>query len=375
MVQDVNGDSGRNGVPTYAWRRSLRRAVLTWYDQHARDLPWRRSRDPYRVWISEIMLQQTQVETVRPYFERFVARFPSVIALAAADEADVLRMWEGLGYYRRARQVHQAARQIVQQHEGRFPKQAEQVRGLPGIGRYTAGAVLSIAFDQRQPILEGNTLRLYSRLLGYLDDPRRSAGQQKLWEFAEAILPHHRVGRFNQAMMELGSQICKPRQPACALCPLARLCPTRAHGWQARIPAESKKARYESIAETAVIVQRRGRVLLRRCGPGERWEGLWDFPRFARESSVGQLVDIAEQVERQTGVRVRLGSQLAQLKHTVTRFRITLTCFEASYRAGRPLDGENCRWVSADELTRYPLSVTGRKLSRWVGHVAVDGLG
>jgi A/G-specific adenine glycosylase len=349
-----------------AWRRSLRRAVFVWYERHARDLPWRRSLDPYRVWVSEIMLQQTQVETVRAYFERFVARFPTAAALAGADETEVLRLWEGLGYYRRARLLQQAAKRIVELHQGEFPRTVEQVRELPGIGRYTAGAILSIAFDQRQPILEGNTIRLYSRLLGYFGDPRGSAGQKKLWDFAEAILPRRRVGRFNQAMMEIGSTVCKPRRPGCEICPLARHCPTQAFGWQLDIPAESKKTRYEDIAETAVIVRRQKRVLLRRCGPRERWEGLWDFPRFARESAAGDLYDVADQVESQTGVRVSVVSQLTELKHAVTRFRITLTCFQADYQAGQPRDRVNCRWVTADELAQYPLSVTGRELSRWV---------
>lgn len=345
-----------------SWRRSLRRALLSWYDRHARILPWRASRDPYRVWISEVMLQQTQVETVKPYFARFVEQFPSVADLAAADEATVLRLWEGLGYYRRARQLHQAARTIVAEHQGRFPASLDQLRTLPGIGRYTAGAILSIAFDQRQPILEGNTLRLYSRLLAYEADPRRAEGQRRLWEFAQQILPRQRVGAFNQALMELGSEICTPRQPACDSCPLARLCPTRARGWQDRIPLSAKKTVYETIDETAVIVQRHQTVLLRRCGPRERWAGLWDFPRFGNDPTAPDHGQLAEQVSRLTGIQVHVGRRLSQLRHAVTRFRIRLTCYAATYRAGRPRDPDNCRWVKPTELHAYPLSATGRKL-------------
>ncbi len=265
-----------------------------------------------------------------------------------------------------ARQLHQAAQQIVAQHQGQFPATLDEVLTLPGVGRYTAGAILSIAFDQRQPILEANTLRLYSRLLGYRQDPRRAAGQRRLWEFAATILPRQRVGEFNQAMMELGSTLCKPRRPACHICPLTRLCPTRAHGWQDQIPVASKKVRYEEIAEAAVMVRRRQLVLLRRCGPQERWAGLWDFPRFAHDPDLDGGQPLPQQVAELTGVHVHIGPRLTVLKHGVTRFRITLTCYHADYQSGRPRDPQNCRWVPADDLAAYPLSVTGRKLARWI---------
>ena len=193
-------------LPDAPWRRGFRRRLKTWYADHARDLPWRRSRDPYAVWVSEIMLQQTQVATVRGYFDRFIRAFPTIDALARADEQDVLRLWEGLGYYRRARQLHAAAKIVADEHGGRFPRNRDAVDRLPGIGRYTAGAILSIAFDQRQPILEANTVRLFCRLLGYEGDPASTAGQRLLWAMAEAVLPRREVGLFNQALMELGSE-------------------------------------------------------------------------------------------------------------------------------------------------------------------------
>ncbi len=197
-----------------AWLRTFRRRLRKWYDQHARDLPWRGTRNPYAVWLSEIMLQQTQVETVKPYFQRFLAALPTIRALAEADEQQVLRLWEGLGYYRRARQLHQAARRIVAHHDGRFPSDPAAVQRLPGIGRYTAGAILSIAFGQRRPILEANTVRVFSRLLAYDGQTTSSAGQKLLWAAAEAVLPSRDVGRFNQALMELGSEVCRGRSPA-----------------------------------------------------------------------------------------------------------------------------------------------------------------
>ena len=219
--------SSENAIPivgsTVLWKQ-----LLSWYDRSRRKLPWRappgETTDPYRVWLSEIMLQQTQVATVEPYYQRFLERFPTLQALAAAPQQQVLRLWEGLGYYRRARSLHAAAKEIVQHHDGRFPENPELVKSLPGIGRYTAGAILSIALDQRQPILEGNTIRLLSRLSGYTDDVTSGSGQKQLWAISEMLLPRKRVGTFNQALMELGALVCTPRQPKCESCPVMSLC-------------------------------------------------------------------------------------------------------------------------------------------------------
>ena len=257
-----------------AWLRSFRRKLRAWYDQNARELPWRGTRDPYAVWLSEIMLQQTQVETVKPFFQRFLAALPTIRALAQADERQVLRLWEGLGYYRRARQLHQAARQIVANHDGRFPADPQSVEQLPGIGRYTAGAILSISFDQRRPILEANTVRLFSRLLAYDSQTTSAAGQKLLWAAAEAVLPVHDVGRFNQALMELGSRICRSRAPACDLCPAAGLCHAQQRGMQNEIPRPKPRTQFEEVAEAAVLVRRRGRVLVIQWPEGRRWAGL-----------------------------------------------------------------------------------------------------
>ncbi len=309
------------------------------------------------------MLQQTQVTTVIPYYQQFLARFPSIAALAAAQESDVLRQWEGLGYYRRARQMHAAARAIVDQHQGVFPREIEAVRALPGIGRYTAGAILSIAFDQRQPIVEANTVRLYSRLLGYDQDPRSGRGQALLWEFAESLLPRKRVGEFNQSLMELGSEICTPRQPACDQCPLATLCPTQAQGLQDRIPALKKKPAVEAIRQACVVVWRNNRVLLRKCGDHERWAGMWDFPRFDLQTQRGAALrkELEEKVVEMTGIQIRPGTRLTTINHCVTRYRIQLICYEATHEAG-VVGGNQLAWVRPARLPEYPLNVTARKI-------------
>src|SRR5262249_26065537 len=199
----------------------LPRRLRAWFDRHRRDLPWRRDRDPYRVWVSEVMLQQTTVAAVGPYFERFLAAFPSLADLAAADEQDVLRLWEGLGYYRRPRHLHAAPRRLVSEHGGTLPDDPAVWRDLPGVGRYILGAVLSQAFDRRLPIVEANSLRVLCRLFGYAGDPRSGEGQRWLWETAETVLPAERVGDFNQALMGLGALGCTPAAPPCGRCPLA----------------------------------------------------------------------------------------------------------------------------------------------------------
>jgi len=355
-------------LPAAAWRQRFRRLVRGWYAQHARDLPWRHRGDPYPIWISEIMLQQTQVATVKHYFERFLDAFPTIEALARADEQDVLRLWEGLGYYRRARQLHQAARVVVHDHGGTFPRDAEAVRRLPGIGRYTAGAILSIAFDARKPILEANTTRLFTRLLAYRGDPTSAAGNRLLWAMARAVLPRKDVGTYNQALMELGGRVCLGKTPRCRQCPVVSLCRAYAEGLQAKIPATKPKPPPEARHEAALIVRRRGRVLLLKCPDGGRWAGLWDFPRFLVQSNSAAAIrpELRDHLRRQTGILVEPGRRLKTITHGVTRFRITLDCYEARYLSGpgaKP-DATRIRWPRPAELAHYPLNTTARKLAR-----------
>ncbi len=261
-----------------AEKQSLRRRLLAWYHKHARDLPWRRSRDPYRVWISEIMLQQTQVATVRDYFTRFIAAFPDIRSLADANEIDVLRLWEGLGYYRRARQLHAAAKQVVEIHSGKFPHDLVELQSLPGIGRYTAGAIASIAFDQHAPILEANTIRLFSRLLAFTGEATSAAGQSTLWRFAEEILPQKDVAHFNQALMELGSLVCTPIEPLCDQCPLATLCKANKLQLQHAIPAAKPRPAFTHLREAAIILSQSGGARMQ--------ESLLSLMQMAKTSAV-----------------------------------------------------------------------------------------
>jgi A/G-specific adenine glycosylase len=356
-------------LPDRRWRQSFTRKLRTWFDKAKRDLPWRRSRDPYRIWVSEIMLQQTTVAAVIAYFERFMAAYPTVVELAAAPERDVLRLWEGLGYYRRARQLHAAAQEITGEHGGTFPSEPAAIRALPGIGRYTAGAIASIAFDLPEPILEANTVRLLSRLSAYRDDPLARAGQEHLWAWAAAIVPTKEPGLFNQALMELGALICTPREPQCEACPVASLCAAKRLGLVNEIPKPKAKKVFEEIREAAVLIRRKDEVLLIERAAGERWGGLWDFPRYSVDAEQADNITAAlrTEIKLTLGVVVTLGEHLHTLKHGVTRFKITLEAHDATYKAGKlkpvaPFAA--ARWVSPKDIAQYPLNTTGRKLTK-----------
>lgn len=323
--------------------------LVAWYARARRDLPWRRSRDPYRVWVSEIMLQQTQVERVKVYFTRFIAAFPSVRALAAADEDDVLRLWEGLGYYRRARQLHAAAKQIVAKHRGRFPQTLEGLQSLPGIGRYTAGAILSIAFDERAPIVEANSRRVIARLFGHAARLDAPGGDAPIWEIAERLVPAESPGAFNQALMDLGSLVCTPDRPLCTTCPLARLCVAHRTRRTATIPARAARKQAKDIREIAVVVRRGDRVLVERRGEGEWWSGLWDFPRAASPKALAAFGP---------GKRRKLG----RIAHTVTHHKISLEVVEIAVPRTRRT-AANRAWVPVGKLATLAMSAPGRRIA------------
>jgi A/G-specific adenine glycosylase len=349
-----------------ALRPWLARRLRPWFDRHQRDLPWRRDRDPYRIWVSEVMLQQTQVATVVPYFERFLRAFPTVADLAAAALADVLRLWEGLGYYRRARDLHRAARLLVERHGGAFPDDPAVLGRLPGLGRYTRNAVLSQAFDRRLPILEANSRRVLSRLFGRAEDPRQAEANRWLWRAAEDVLPARGAGAFNQALMELGALVCTPLAPDCAGCPLAPRCRARRLGLQGQIPARAPAPPATRVEEAAVVVWRGRRVLLVQRPPGGRWAGLWEFPHAPLEDGEPHEAAAARLLADRTGVEARLGAELMTLRHGITRYQITLTCFEAVYAAGefRPGFYVAGLWLAAEDLAAYPVSAPQRRLAR-----------
>jgi len=379
----------------------LQQLVLQWYGENGRRLPWRETQDAYRIWLSEIMLQQTTVAAVIPYFQRFIVRFPTVQALAAADVDEVLRHWEGLGYYSRARNLHRAAGVICGEHGGEFPRSLEKLQTLPGIGRYTAGAIAAFAWDLPAPILEANTERLYARLTALTEPSDSTSGRKKLWEFAESIVPRSRAGDFNQALMDLGSRICTPVAPHCDDCPLAALCRARQEGRAEQFPVRRPRAAVTELSELAVVLERGGEVLLRQRGLSERWAGMHDFPRIELSPELGREIPSMEWssqragqkqkvprkprgrslftadsdvlpealqplIERSTGLRAGALAGTLHTVYAVTRYRVSLTvirCAPAD-RGAEPAVGW-C-WHPLESLEKLPMPTTARKIVNWL---------
>ena len=343
-------------------------ALLAWFDQQAADLPWReneRAPDPYRVWLSEIMLQQTQVSTVIPYFNHFLAAFPDVHALAAAPLDDVLKRWEGLGYYSRARNLHQTARIVAGEHAGRFPVTAAELQTLPGIGRYTAGAIASICYGERVPVVDGNVIRVFARLLDLDDDVTQAATKSKLWHIAANWLPAQRPGAYNQALMELGQTICRPRAPRCDACPLRAHCAAYGAGTQAQRPVKRRKAptpHYDVVA--GIIYNEDGRLLIAQRPPDGLLGGLWEFPGGKQEADETLPQALRRELREELAIEVTVGELFVVVRHAFTHFRITLHAFECRYRSGPPqtIGAQAFAWVQLDELDRYTFGKADREI-------------
>lgn len=357
-----------------AWCDRVRRGLRAWYAGGHRDLPWRRDRDPYRVLVSEMMLVQTTVAAVIPYFERFLAQFPTVEALANADEAEVLKAWEGLGYYRRARQLHAAAKVIAGQHAGLVPDDLEALLALPGIGRYIAGAVLSFAFDRPAPIVEANTQRVLARLLAWTEDLAKPQTQKRLWTAADRLVPEVEPGEFNQAFMELGATVCTVREPRCLVCPIAAECLARAEGIQDSLPIKTPKPPPLEGIEATAIVRRSGCLLMVQRGPSRLWEGFWEFPTIhiagsdPAGRSFGDAIDLGEGVRRLTGVNIAAGEAEHTIKFGVTKHRITLNVHQASDLGGEvvpAVDFKAASFVKPDDVSGLTMGSAMRRVARW----------
>lgn len=350
-----------------AERGRLRKSLLRWYQANSRELPWRQHRDPYPIWVSEIMLQQTQVATVIPYFHRFLSLFPSIKKLAQADEQAVLRAWEGLGYYRRARHLHQAARHIVQHHEGRFPVDVKDVEALPGFGRYTIGAVLSQAFGHPLPIVEANVTRVFTRLLAWTNELESKATQNWLWQTAETLLPSKGAGNFNQAIMELGQTICKTGSPDCLLCPLREMCRGHQLGLADSLPRKRSKQRATQIQEVAILLMKKGHVLLgQRKSDSPRWANMWEFPVFTTDTYPLAQLAIVKQLYAITGCNTGNLTRLGDIHYGITRFQVTLHVYQGTFKSGRSQLSHYHRltWVKPQTLSEHPLSIPHRRIAQ-----------
>lgn len=342
---------------------SIGEALLQWYAENARQLPWRGERDPYRILVSEVMLQQTRVETVRPYYQRWIERFPTVEELARADLEEVLQLWEGLGYYRRAHNLHKVARQIREEHSGKVPRDPRLLRELPGIGEYTAAAVAAIAFDGDQVALDGNLKRVLARLFGVSDPINQTAVTRELSRRARALMPGGQAADFNQALMDLGALICTPANPECTRCPLSFACQAFQTGQQERIPHRKSKPKIRLVERTALVIVKHERVLAAQRPAGGLLASLWEFPGF--ETTGGgdsRPIRAPAWAVEHLGLRIRADRDLGQFTHSYTHLKVRERGLLCGWEAGRPRsDGHQAvRWVSRAELTELPMGKLAR---------------
>jgi A/G-specific adenine glycosylase len=326
-------------------QKLLRSRLISWFGKNARDLPWRRGRDPYAVLVSEMMLQQTQVATVVDYFERWMARFPDFAALAGAAESDVLHAWQGLGYYSRARNLHRAAQLVVERHGGEMPRDPEAIRALPGIGRYTAGAVAAFAFDRATPVVDGNIARVLSRLFNYRDRIDSVAGQKWLWQTATELQPEKGAGVYNEALMELGALVCLPGRPQCGVCPVRKFCAAEA---PEKLPLKKPRQKMVAIGETCAWIFKNGRVLLEQQ-TGSRWRGLWKLPTIPE----------TPEVSHRQGQKIQ--KPLIELEYPFTHHRVTLSVYA---KTAPRSPGANQSWIQSTQLDAVAMTAPHRRAVR-----------
>jgi A/G-specific adenine glycosylase len=342
----------------------FREALLTWYGQAARPMPWRDSADPYRIWLSEIMLQQTRVDQALPYYERFVAAFPDISALAHATLDEVLLRWEGLGYYSRARNLHAAALIMVEHHEGGVPSTYEAIAALPGIGPYTAAAVLSIAYGRPHAAVDGNVIRVISRLFAITDDVGASRTRAGLQHLADTLLDPERPGDHNQALMELGATVCTPRSPHCAVCPVASWCDAYASGMQENFPVKSKKGPIPHFHHAVGIVRNEaGEYLIHQRPEAHMLGGLWTFPGGRLKSNEAVETALVRLLQEDFGIDAPAALPFHRLSHAYSHFKITLhACFCPGARRPTSSGDSRLQWVDAQALTEFAFDRASRRL-------------
>lgn len=350
--------------------------LVAWHAPEQRALPWRHAvagqRDPYAVWISEIMAQQTRLETVVDYFVRWMELFPSVEALAAADQQSVLKAWEGLGYYARARNLHRAAQIIVHEHNGQIPNTRDELLKLPGIGEYTVGAILSMAFGEPEPVLDGNVKRVLSRLADIEQPINEGPTLKTLWGMADRLVKASApgtAGRFNEALMELGATVCVPAKPKCLICPVAEDCVANQRGTQQMRPVKSapRQTPHYDVAAGVIWQGEPGRspMLIAQRPQDGMLGGLWEFPGGKLEASDADLsACLRREITEELGIDIRVGEKFTVVRHAYTHFRITLHAFHAQHVRGEPqaIDCADWRWITHDELEQYPFPVTDQKI-------------
>ncbi len=338
---------------------SVRQKLLAWYRKNARDLPWRHTRDPYKIWVSEIMLQQTQVQTVIPYYKRWLTRFPTLASLADAPLDEVMKYWAGLGYYRRVKMLHAAAKFVRQELAGKIPADPEGLLKIPGIGRYTAGAIASIAFQKPVPLVDGNVIRILTRLYAIKKDVGRTDTLKAIWDFAAGLVPDQHAGDFNQAMMELGAILCLPNNPACLVCPVSSECKARALGHPEKFPVKLQKEKLQKLNTAALILKNpRNEVLIGQQPHAARWGGLWMFPFGASLQEVAGRFKIQQLPD----------AHCLEIKHGFTKYSIRLSVFEARLpaKSAQKLALPGHRWTPISRLDQFAFPSPHKKIADYL---------
>lgn len=347
-------------MPPPRWPRRL----LAWFSRHQRRMPWRDDPKPYRVWVSEVMLQQTQVDTVIPYFNRFIARLPTMQALAKADQQVVLKLWEGLGYYSRARNLHKAAQLVCERFNGKLPQTYEGLQEIPGVGPYIAAAIASIAFGKAVPVVDGNVLRVFARFWGIDDDIREPRTRHAMFERLTPIIAKADPSSFNQAMMELGALVCSPKSPKCGDCPLKVDCVAFSQRRTAELPVKSKRPPVPHYNIAVGVVWRGGKVLIGRRKETQMLGGLWEFPGGKMKAGESAEAAAVREVSEETGLSVRILHKYCVVQHAYTHFKITLHAFACESASGRarPHTTDELKWVQPGELQDYPFPTANKKI-------------
>jgi A/G-specific adenine glycosylase len=346
-------------------KRQFNRLLLVWYANHARELPWRGRVDVYSVWVSEIMLQQTRVETVIPYYQRWMNALPTLSDLASASEQQVLNLWEGLGYYSRVRSMLKAARLVCEKYDGMLPNTAAELQRLPGIGRYSAAAISSIAFGENKAVLDGNVKRVLARMMQFHDAVNTPIGEKKLWRLAEYLLPENNAGDYNQALMDLGATICTPQNPACETCPVNVLCCAFKTTSQDQYPVMREKQPIPHITVCAAILLRDGKVLIARRPSTGLLGGMWEFPGGKVEEGESLEAALVREIREELAAEISVGEHFGEYHHAYTHFKVTLHAWDAVLTGSEPiaLEASELRWVKITELADYPMGKIDRSIS------------
>lgn len=342
-------------------KEKIQSKLLQWFKKNKRDLPWRRTRDPYAIWVSEIMLQQTQVATAILYYQKFLESFPTLRHLAKSDLTGVLKVWEGMGYYSRARNLHRASQMILNHFHGKIPDAMKDLLGLPGIGRSTAGAILSFAFHQEAPILDGNAKRVLSRLFAVWENPGERKTEKFLWNISESLIPRGHSNPFNQALMDLGSMLCKPKGPECRLCPLRHLCKGKASGAPEKFPAKKIKKNIPHIEGIGAVIQQNGKVLLKQRPAKGLLGGLWDFPNWRIEGNQRSRLRsrLRNTVKKEMEMNVEVKESIGTFRQTFSHFKLTLHVYRCQV-----IDGQRRgKWVFLKDLSLLPMSRIHRRIA------------